>query len=75
MITDTVGRPIAVSEVPEASGRGVALLALEALRAIPEVSAVPPYVGRQYAPDFARHAVYQAAIQRQKELYGAVIRP
>jgi gluconokinase len=74
ILADVTGRLIAVSGVPEASGRGAALLALEALGAIRQVSDVPAYVGRQYTPDPAQHAVYQAAMQRQQALYTALIR-
>jgi gluconokinase len=69
IIADTLGRPVVASEEREATSRGVALLALESLRVIGSVGELPASDGTVYSPDMARHPIYQAAIERQHELY------
>jgi gluconokinase len=70
---DALGRPITASAVPEASGRGAALLALEALGG-PAIEEVEAPLGEVHQPDLARHAVYGEALNRQRKLYDAVVR-
>jgi gluconokinase len=72
IMADALGRPVTASAVPEASGRGAALLALEALGG-PLIEEVEAPLGEVYEPDLSRHAVYEEALARQKELYDAVI--
>jgi gluconokinase len=74
MMADVFDAPVAASEVPEASSRGAALLALEALGVIPDVARLPAPLGRTYAPVPARTAVYRAAALRQRALYDRLIR-
>ncbi|MFN8476005.1 MAG: gluconokinase [Anaerolineae bacterium] len=73
IMADVLGRPIVASAETEATARGTVLLALEALRVIPSVDALPAAYGEQYAPDGSRHAIYQAAIERQQQLYKKLI--
>ncbi len=73
MMADVLGRPVVATAEPEATSRGVALLALEALGAIPSIEAAPASDGEKYAPDTARHVVYQAAIERQQKLYDLLL--
>jgi gluconokinase len=73
-MADTLGRPLAVSEVQEASGRGAALLALEALGILKNLNEAPDFVGPVFDPDFKRHERYLRAIERQKALYEKLIK-
>jgi gluconokinase len=70
IITDALGVPIALGADAEASARGAALLALEALGR-PAPPAPPP--DRVLQPDPARHARYRAARARQSRLYDNVV--
>jgi gluconokinase len=73
IIASTLGHAILASEEQEATSRGAALLALESLGAIASVDALPAPTGALYEPDMARHAIYRAAIDRQRELYKQLI--
>jgi gluconokinase len=68
MITDAVGRPIVRSLEPEATSRGTAILALEALGLLSDVRAAEPPLGTTLVPDPARHARYREALARQQDL-------
>ncbi len=72
IVADVLGQPLEISALTEASGRGAALLALEALGA-PEPPALPP--GRIVAPDGRRHAMYANAMGRQRHLYDIIVGP
>jgi gluconokinase len=74
IMADTLGRPVAVSEVQEASGRGAALLALEALGVLQDLSEAPDFVGPVLDPNLKRHERYLKAIERQKALYEKLIK-
>jgi gluconokinase len=74
IMADTLGRPVAVSEVQEASGRGAALLALEVLGILKNLSEAPDFIGPVFDPDMNRHEIYLKAIERQKALYEKLIR-
>jgi gluconokinase len=73
MVSDVLGQPVTVSEESEASSRGAALLAFEALGVIPDLSAAPARTGHTYLPRPHNHDVYMAAGQRQRALYDALI--
>ena len=73
MMADALGREIVASGESEATSRGAALLALEALGAIQDVASVPASTGRVYEPDPARHARYQAAQQRHRRFYDELV--
>ena len=72
-MADVLGQPVIASTEPEATSRGSALLALEALGALPSIEAIPAADGKVYQPNPARHERYQQAIKRQQELYGLLI--
>jgi len=73
IMADTLGRPVAISEVQEASGRGAALLALEALGILRNLSEAPDFIGPVFVPDVKHHERYRKAIERQKVLYEKLI--
>jgi gluconokinase len=72
IMADTLGRPVTLSGVKEASSRGAALIALEALGG-PEIEAADVPLGETFEPDPARHEVYMIALGRQRRLYDAVL--
>ncbi len=73
IFADVMGQPLVASAETEATSRGAALLALRALGALPDLDALPAADGPPCEPDPSRHAVYQAAIARQRWLYEQVI--
>jgi gluconokinase len=73
IVTDVLGRPVAVCGVAEATSRGAALLALEALGAIKSLDEIPHFIQVPYQPDSRRHARYLEAIRRQQDLYGKLV--
>ena len=70
IIADALGVPIAMSVIPEASARGAALLALEALGVLPDADQAPDGVGAAVMPNMDHHRRYQSALERQQRLYG-----
>jgi gluconokinase len=56
IMADTLGRPVTLSGVKEASSRGAALIALEALGG-PEIEAADVPLGETFEPDPSRHEV------------------
>ena len=66
MLADALGRPIHCSAESEATGRGAALLAMEALGAVADTAAVRGAVAEVVTPDAARHARYRAALERHR---------
>jgi len=73
IVADVLGRPVAISEVEEASARGAALLALEALGALGDVSDAPSFIGDPVIPDAGRHDRYRKAMDRQQALYETLL--
>ena len=71
IMADALGRPVTASAVTEASSRGAALLALEALGGT-EIEDVEAPLGETYYPDHSHHVVYKEAMARQRELYETV---
>ncbi|MDQ3865141.1 MAG: gluconokinase [Actinomycetota bacterium] len=72
IMADTLGRPVTLSGVQEASSRGAALIALEALGGR-EIEASQAPLGETFEPDPGRHEVYAKALERQRRLYDAVL--
>jgi gluconokinase len=70
ILTDTLGVPVALGRDAEASARGAALLALEALGAPIPAPATPL---RILEPDSGRHARYRAARERQRRVYDKIV--
>jgi len=68
MLADALGRPIHWASESEATGRGAALLALEALRVVPDVAAARLPLGEVFTPDAASHARYLDALERHRRL-------
>ena len=79
IIADVLGRPIALGNAAEASIRGAALLALEAVGKIANIEDVSVSTAEVFEPDvfqpdvfqpnMARHARYREGLARQEELY------
>lgn len=69
IIADVLGRPVMFGGTPEASIRGAALLALEAVGKIVSLEAVPVSIDEVFEPDMQRHARYREGLERQQELY------
>ncbi len=70
IVTDALGVPLALGSDAEASARGAALLALEAL-GLPMPSTPDP--ARILRPDPERHARYRVARERQWRLYDNIV--
>jgi len=73
ILADVLGQPVTASAEPEASSRGAALLALEALGVLPDLREVPAALGKTYWPNPESQARYQQAKERQRELYSRLI--
>jgi gluconokinase len=69
IIADVLGRPIALGNTAEASVRGAALLALEAVGKIASIEEVAVSIAEVFDPDMTRHARYREGLARQEELY------
>jgi gluconokinase len=67
-IADALGHPVTWSAEPEATSRGAALLALEALGTLPDLAAARQPLGETFVPDRAHHARFRDAIERQRRL-------
>ncbi|CAA9490354.1 MAG: Gluconokinase [uncultured Rubrobacteraceae bacterium] len=72
IMADALGRPVTVSGVKEASSRGAALLAAEALGG-QKIGEVEAPLGETYHPAEGRYEIYQQALERQRSLYGALM--
>ena len=73
IIADVLGTRVSFGGSPEASIRGAALLALEAVGKIDNIEAVPVSVDEVFEPDRNRYARYQKAIERQEEFYRKLV--
>ncbi len=73
ILADVLGQPVTASGEEEASARGAALLALEALGAIHDVADLPPALGRTFVPDAENCKIYARARERQERLYAMLI--
>ena len=69
IMADVLGWPLLLGGASEASIRGAALLALEAVGKIANIEAVPILVDEVFEPDMQRHARYREGLARQQELY------
>jgi gluconokinase len=74
IITDVLGRPLLLGGPAEASSRGAALLALEAVGKIATIEEDQFVVDQVFEPDMSRHARYQQGLARQEELYERVFK-
>ena len=69
IMADVLGRPVMLGSASEASMRGAALLALEAVGKIGNLEAVPVSVDQVFEPDMQRHARYREGLARQQDFY------
>jgi gluconokinase len=73
IISDVTNQPIAVAEMPEATARGIALLAFEALGVVSDLNEIPIQIERTHHPDPARYKIYQSALERHQRLYQKLV--
>src|SRR6266700_8395092 len=69
ILADTLGVAVYPSRDHEASARGAALLALEAMGILPDVAQVPPSLEQPVKPDAEKHTLYRKGAERQQKLY------
>lgn len=69
IMADVLGQALRVSQAPEATARGAALLALEALGVWQSVADAPDFLGEAHEPNLVHHEIYRAAVARQQRLY------
>src|SRR5215213_7759945 len=69
IMADVLGRPLLLGGPAEASSRGAALLALEAVGKIANIEKDQFAIDQVCEPDMALHARYQQGLERQEELY------
>ncbi len=73
ILADTLNCPIELNKASEASARGAALLALEALGLLPDLAQLAPTPTSIVRPDLEKHAIYAEARERQQKLYEMII--
>jgi gluconokinase len=73
ILADTLDTPLYALLEREASARGVALVALEALGVIPNISQAKTALGDPVTPDAQNGRIYREAVRRQQELYGKLL--
>jgi len=69
IIADVLGRSVRLSSAGEASTRGAALLALEAVGEIENIANLPIPGERMFIPDIPRHEKYRCGQARQQQAY------
>jgi gluconokinase len=69
MMADALGVPVAASVEHEASGRGAALLALERLGSIENITRTEARTGTIFLPRAENHAIYDRLLGEQRKLY------
>lgn len=72
IIADVLGRKVELSEAREASSRGAAVLALESLGIINDISQIRPEVRETFVPNPQRHEIYQTGLARQSRFYQVI---
>jgi gluconokinase len=72
MMADAIGRPVGAGKTKEASARGAAIFALEALE-LGDIADFDPGVGRMFVAHQAATRVYRRAQAGQEALYRALI--
>jgi len=73
IVADTLGVAVYPSLDHEASARGAALLALEAMGILADVAQAPSHLKPPVKPDAEKHAVYRMGAERQQKLYQALL--
>jgi gluconokinase len=74
MLSDVLARPVKLFAAREASSRGAALLALESLGVIDELTDAPAELSRTFEPDMQAHEIYRAGAARQEHVYQSLLR-
>jgi gluconokinase len=74
MLADVLNCPVTASLEPQASSRGAAMLVIRHLGLVADLSALPASLGQTYQPDADRHQAYKRGMERQQELYDALVR-
>jgi gluconokinase len=69
IIADVLDRRVLLTNVREASTRGAALLALEAVGKIEDLQPDSFVVEETFEPDSTRHVRYRKGLLRQQEIY------
>ncbi|MCY3756847.1 MAG: gluconokinase [Acidobacteria bacterium] len=69
IMADVLGQSVVASAVKEASSRGAALLALEALGVLDSIEQVETPLGPRFHPCQERHERYRRALERHDRLY------
>lgn len=69
MMADTLCQPLRLCQEREATSRGAALLALERIGAIHDISELPAGLAPPIQPDPAKKELYVAALAKQRRLY------
>ena len=72
-IEDVLGQPVVASAVKEASSRGAALLAMEALGLLAKIEEVETPLGQRFDPNPGRHEIYREALRRHDRLYSLLV--
>jgi gluconokinase len=72
IIADAAGVPLEVADMPEATSRGVALLALGSW--LSDHQPIANSASLVYHPIPQHHSIYRAAMARQQELYAKLVR-
>lgn len=75
ILADTLATPLYPSRDHEASARGAALLALEAMGVIPDIALVSPNLDEATQPDDERGKRYHQGMERQRKLYELLLGP
>ncbi|MFL5628457.1 MAG: gluconokinase [Ktedonobacteraceae bacterium] len=73
IVADTLATPLYPTYEQEASARGAALLALEAMGVVSNVEQLAPELAEPVQPDAQRGAIYQQGALRQRQLYKALL--
>jgi gluconokinase len=69
IIADVLGKRVLLTNVREASTRGAALLALDAVGKIESIQQDSVRIEEAFEPDTTRHARYHEGLFRQQEIY------
>ena len=72
MLSDVLGIQVGVSNVTEDTGKGTAILALEALGIAKSINDFKFEISDIYEPDDKKMIIYQNAMNRQEELYSKI---
>jgi gluconokinase len=69
MFADAIGSPLTLAAEPEASSRGAALLAMDAVGIIHPGAHTAARLGKTVEPDAGAHALYQEILEKQQKIY------